>query len=218
MKLPVLSPRTKFVLMFILFAMPITASYLMFFFWKPKATSNFGELISPVVALPVERFNAADATDAPEGAALNGLRGKWLLITRDAGACDASCEKKLYTIKQARLLVGPKDLERVVRVMLIDDDAPTSAQLRSNFAGMAFVSAKTSAWLPRLPREAADTTEGRGYIYAVDPMGNLFMRYKADEDIKELAADMRRVLKASQLGKEMEGTNVGGTNAGGNKS
>lgn len=210
MKLPVLSPRTKFVLMFILFAMPITASYLMFFFWKPKATSNFGELISPVVALPVERFNAVDAADAPEGAAQNGLRGKWLLVTRDAGVCDASCEKKLYTIKQARLLVGPKDLERVVRVMLIDDGAAISEQARTSFAGTAFVSAKGSAWLPRLPREATDTTEGRGYIYAVDPMGNLFMRYKADEDIKELAADMRRVLKASQLGKEMEGTNVGG--------
>jgi hypothetical protein len=204
--------------MFILFAMPITASYLMFFFWKPKVTSNFGELISPVVALPVERFSAVDAADAPEGAAQNGMRGKWLLLTRDTGACDASCEKKLYTIKQARLLVGPKDLERVVRVMLIDDDAPISAQARTGFAGTAFVSAKGSGWLARLPREANDTSDGRGYIFAIDPMGNLFMRYKADEDIKELAADMRRVLKASQLGKDMEGANVGGTNAGGNKS
>jgi hypothetical protein len=31
------------------------------------------------------------------------------------------------------------------------------------------------------------------------------MRYRADQDIKEIAADLRRVLKASQLGKDMEG-------------
>jgi hypothetical protein len=35
-------------------------------------------------------------------------------------------------------------------------------------------------------------------------MGNLFMSYRADQDIKQLAADLRRVLKASQLGKDME--------------
>jgi hypothetical protein len=200
-----LSPKTKFVLMFILFATPITASYLMFFFWKPKATSNFGELISPVVQMPSEAWSVFDAADAPKDAALLALRGKWLMVTRDGGACDAACEKKLYTIKQARLLVGPKDLERVVRVMLIDDGVPMSAATKASFAGTAFVDAKRSAWLAKLPRPANDMTDGRGFFYAVDPMGNLFMRYTADEDIKELAADFRRVLKASQLGKEMEG-------------
>lgn len=198
-----ISPRTKFVLMFILFAMPITGSYLMFFFWKPKVTNNFGELISPVVPLSAERFTALDAKDAPAGAAATGLRGKWLIITRDGGSCEAVCLKKLYTMRQARLMVG-KELDRVVRVMLIDDDQPPSSQMLTDYAGTAFVSAKTSAWLAKLPRKPDDASNGRGYIYAVDPMGNLFMRYQADEEIKDLAADLRRVLKASQLGKDME--------------
>jgi len=198
-----ISPRTKFVLMFIFFAMPITGSYLMFFFWKPKVTNNFGEFISPVVQLPAERFAALDAKDAPVGAAATGMRGKWLIVTRDGGACEAACLKKLYTMRQARLLVG-RELDRVARVMLIDDDSTPSPQMLADYAGTTFVSAKDSAWLAKLPRKADDATNGRGYIYAVDPMGNLFMRYQADEDIKELAADFRRVLKASQLGKDME--------------
>ena len=200
-----ISPRVKFVLMFLLFAMPITVSYLMFFFWKPKVTNNFGELIAPVVQLPEEQFAALDAKDAPSGAPATGMRGKWLIVTRDGGACEAACLKKLYTMRQARLLVG-KELDRVSRVMLIDDGLAPSPQTLADYAGTAFVSAKNSTWLAKLPRKADDATNGRGYIYAVDPMGNLFMRYQADEDIKELAADLRRVLKASQLGKDMEST------------
>ncbi len=199
-----LSPRTKFVLMFILFSLPITGSYLMFFFWKPTATNNFGELIAPVVAMPAEKFLSIDGRDAPAGANENAMRGKWLIVTRDGGACDATCGKKLYTMRQARLMLS-KDLDRVARVLLLDDGVVPTPQLQQDFAGTAFVNAKDSAWLTRLPREPNDASNGRGYIYAVDPMGNLFMRYKADEDIKELAADFRRVLKASQLGKDFEG-------------
>ena len=198
-----LSPRIKFVLMFVLFALPITASYLMFFFWKPKTTNNFGELVVPVVQLPETRFEAIDAKDAPAAAASKAFRGKWLILTRDSGACEGVCATKLHTMRQARLLVG-KELDRVVRVMLIDDGLTVPAKLTEDNAGTAFVSAKDASWLAKLPRAPGDTTDGRGYIYAVDPMGNLFMSYRADQDIKQLAADLRRVLKASQLGKDME--------------
>jgi hypothetical protein len=198
-----LSARTKFVLMFILFALPITTSYLMFFFWKPKFTNNFGELIVPVVALPQEKLAITDGKDAPQNVLDKGLRGKWLMVTRDTGACDVACAKKLYTMRQARLILS-KELDRVVRVVLIDDAIMPSAQLMQDFSGAAFVTAKDSAWLAKLPREANDATNGRGYIYAVDPMGNVFMRYKASHDIKELSADFRKVLKASQLGKDFE--------------
>ncbi len=198
-----LSPRVKFVLMFVLFALPITASYLMFFFWKPKTTNNFGDLVVPVVQLPKIPFDAIDAKDAPPAAASKAFRGKWLILTRDSGACESTCIAKLHTMRQARLLVG-KELDRVVRVMLVDDGLPVPTKLAEDNAGTAFVSAKDSIWLAKLPRVSGDTTDGRGYIYAVDPMGNLFMSYRADQDIKQLAADLRRVLKASQLGKEME--------------
>ncbi len=198
-----LSPRTKLVLMFVLFAAPITTSYLMFFFWTPKATNNFGELISPVVPLPLEQLDVTDGKDAPPNAAAKAMRGRWLLVTRDSGACDQPCATKLYAMRQSRLLVG-KELNRVARVLLIDDQLTPNAQLLRDFSGTAFVAASTSSWLKTLPLEKAGQSNGRNYIYAVDPVGNVFMRYRADQNIKELAADLRRVLKASQLGKNME--------------
>ncbi len=199
-----LSAKTKFVLMFILFALPITASYLAFFFWKPKVTNNLGELIAPVIAMPMVKFDLMDGKDAPDTAGEKSMRGKWLMVMRDSGSCDADCSKKLYTLRQARLILN-KDLNRVARIFLVDDGVVPNAQLQQDFVGTAFVMAGGSEWLDRLPREKDDLTNGRGYIYAVDPMGNLFMRYKADDDIKSVAADFRRVLKASQLGKDFEG-------------
>ena len=200
-----LSPRTKFVLMFILFAAPITASYLMFFFWKPAATNNFGELVTPVIAMPLEKFALQDGKDAPSGAADTALRGKWLMVMRDSGACEAACVKKLYAMRQTRLILN-KDMGRVARVFLIDDGVSPSAQLQRDFAGTAFVSARDSAWLKLLPRDKNSAGDGRGHLYAIDPAGYLFMRYPADGDIKQVAADFRRVLKASQLGKDFEGS------------
>ncbi|MEI6737695.1 MAG: hypothetical protein WCL29_04360 [Pseudomonadota bacterium] len=197
------SPRTKFVLMFVLFALPMTVSYLMYFFWKPTATINFGVLITPAIMMPEENFSLLDGRDASAKAGEKALRGKWLIVTRDSGVCDAVCTKKLYTMRQTRLTLN-RDLERVARVLLIDDLAIPSVNLMQAYAGTAFVSAKESAWLAMLPREQNDATGGRGYIYAIDPMGNLFMRYKADEVIKDIVADFQRVLKASQLGKEFE--------------
>lgn len=204
---PSLSPRTKFALMFLFFATPFVISYLAFFFWKPSSTGNHGELIAPVIALPPERFTIIDGKDAPPNAHEKALRGKWLLVTRDSGACTEACEKKLYAMRQTRTILG-REMTRVARVVLVDDRATPSEALQKNYAGTAWVAAENSAWLAKLPRVAGDATEGRGYFYAVDPMGNLFMRYKADIDIKLMSADFRRVLKASQLGKEFEGSNV----------
>ncbi len=202
------SPRTKFVLMFLLFAMPITASYLTFFFWAPTRTNNYGELIRPVVVMPSEKFSIVDGKDAPDKAGDYALRGKWLIVTRDSGTCDPACEKKLYAMRQSRLILG-KDLDRIVRILLIDDGVTPSAKIRQDFVGMAFVNAKDSVWLTKLPLPSAApstaVTSSRGYIYLVDPMGNLFMRYPADADIKKMTGDIRQVLKASQLNKDFEG-------------
>ena len=67
------------------------------------------------------------------------------------------------------------------------------------FEGTIWVSAKSLPWLAALPTETGDVS-GRNAIYAVDTLGNVFMRYSADPDIKRFANDFQRVLKASQIG------------------
>jgi hypothetical protein len=50
-----------------------------------------------------------------------------------------------------------------------------------------------AATVARLPGSAPT-------ILLVDPLGNLVLRYGADPDIKGLAKDMTRLLKASRIG------------------
>lgn len=194
-----MSARTKLVLMMVLFALPTLASFAAFYLFTPTKTSNYGELISPVVNLPQLTLSVADGSDALPGSGDRALRGKWLIVTRDSGACGGTCEQKLFAMRQLRLIVG-REMDRVVRVVLIDDAAAPSAEIIKRYQGTAWVSAKASPWLAKFPVPPQDASNGRAFFYAVDPLGNIFMRYGADADTKLIAKDLRRVLKASQIG------------------
>lgn len=199
-----MSPRTKFVMIFLLFSVPFIASTITFLVWKPSVTNNYGELLSPVVALPEAKLSRVDIEGTGEGAnnvankelIEKSLRGKWLMLTRDSGACEAACQKKLYAMRQARLSIG-REQDRVVRVVLVDDDVAPNAALVAEFQGTIWISAKALSWLTKLPSAEANA---RNHIYGVDTLGNVFIRYGADPDIKRMMKDFQRVLKASQIG------------------
>ena len=194
-----MSPRTKLALILVLFALPTLASFVVFYLFPPTRTSNYGELISPIVNLPQLPLDVLDGADAAKGAREQGLRGKWLIVTRDSGACAAICQQKLFAMRQSRQIVG-RDLDRIVRVVLMDDDFKPSEELIKRYQGTAWVAAKSSSWLAKFPVPPQDQSSGRAFFYAVDPLGNIFMRYGADADIKLLAKDLQRALKASQIG------------------
>ena len=82
-------------------------------------------------------------------------------------------------------------------VVLIDDNVPPSAELQREYAGTVWVMAKSSPWSNFVP---VPTGTESGSIYAVDTLGNVFMRYTAEPDIKRMSRDLLRVLKASQIG------------------
>ncbi len=194
-----MSPRTKLVLMMVVFALPTLASFIAFYLLPPTKTSNYGEFISPVVNLPQLPLTVAESGDAPKYVIEQGLRGKWLLVTRDGGACEAVCEQKLLAMRQSRLIVG-RELDRVVRVVLIDDDEMPAELVKKRYQGTVWVKAKSLPWLAKLPPSLQGESGSRAEIFAVDPLGNIFMRYAADADAKLISKDLRRVLKASQIG------------------
>ena len=190
-----MTPRTKFMLLIGLFLVPTAASFIVFYFFPPGKTTNYGTLISPVIALPQSRLARLDAGTQ---SLTPSLRGKWLIVTRDSGRCEADCQKKLHVMRQARLILG-REQDRVLRVVLVDDDVPPSDALQETYDGTIWIAARTLPWLAALPAGSDDPT-GRSSIYAVDTLGNIFMRYSAEPDIKRLSNDLQRVLKASQIG------------------
>jgi hypothetical protein len=147
-----------------------TAAYLLG--WSPGAPSNYGELIPPKVIAP-----------------LSELRGKWVLVTFDAAACDAYCERKLYIARQVRRAQG-KDMERIERLWVLTDAGKPRAEA---------LAASEGTRVARIPAESFPGTP-TDHLYVVDPLGNLMMRFPRDPDPSRVIKDLQRLLKYSRFG------------------
>lgn len=163
--------------------LPFVGSYLLYWFWKPAAFVNYGELL----AAPVPELQA--------DAALPQLKGKWAFVMVDSGTCDHWCQRKLYIMRQVRLTQG-KDMGRVERAWLLDDAAAPPAALVSEYAGTYLLQVPGSALLAKLPA----TGSVRDHLYLVDPLGNLVLRYPRDADPSLIKKDLSRLLRASRIG------------------
>jgi cytochrome oxidase Cu insertion factor (SCO1/SenC/PrrC family) len=169
---------------------PVAASYYVFYFSAPAARVNYGELIE-TRPLPVEHLHTADGADFT----VERLRGKWVLLMADAGACDTRCRDKLFMLRQLRLAQG-KDMTRIERAWLVTDAATPVADTVVAFEGTWLVRAAGSALIKALPANVSPTD----HIYLVDPLGNLVLRYPLDADPSRIIKDLTRLLKTSGIG------------------
>ena len=158
----------KLLLVALVCAAPVvlgTAAYLLR--WSPGQPSNYGELIPP--------------TPVP---ALKDLRGQWVLVSFDASACDAHCERKLYYMRQVRRAQG-KDMDRVERLWVLTDAGKPRGDILPGIEGTRF-----AAFAPEgFPGNTRD------HIYLVDPLGNVMLRFPRDPDPSRMIKDLQRLLK-----------------------
>jgi hypothetical protein len=170
--------RIKLVLLAAFFILPMAASWIVWHFdLAPGATGNYGTLIPP---RPVP------------SAQLEALKGKWVLVQFDAGACDAWCERKLYIMRQIRRAQG-KEMHRVERLWLLTDTVQPAAALRAAIEGTVVAPAGPGAEFPA-DRSVTD------HIYLIDPLGNLMMRFPRDPDPSRMIKDLKHLLKVSGFG------------------
>lgn len=168
-------------------AAPVVASYVAYYVLHPSARVNYGEL----EARPAPAIVGATA----EGASwqLSALRGHWVLLVLDADGCDRACERALYATRQARTIQG-REQDRIDRVLLLPSGAaPPGAPVRAEHPGLTVAQADPRQWTSLLAGKPLS-------ILLVDPLGNFVLRYPADPDIRGLARDLERVLKASRIG------------------
>ncbi len=174
---------------------PIAISYFTYYVIKPKGGStSYGALIEPQRTIPSSLMvTGDDGREVP----LASLRGRWLMISVDGGACDEACVHKLYFMRQVRATQGA-ERERVVTVWLRSDDANVPAVVRSAYPDTRMLradGAAVAAWLP-----ATDTTKDTDHIYLVDPNGNLMMRFPDHPDPSKIKQDVTKLLKWSSIG------------------
>ena len=83
-----------------------------------------------------------------------------------------------------------------MRVWLQATDAPALArQFLAEHPGLIVARVDPAQWAA-LPGVAGPLRN----IYLIDPLGNIVLRYPADPDIKRMAKDLDRLLRASRIG------------------
>lgn len=165
-------------------AAPVLLSYGFYYFAPPGRFTNYGEL------LPTQPFPPVRGT-LPDGRPFDvaAERGRWTLLLTAPAACDAACAQLLYATRQARTIQG-KESDRVVRVWLAAGEGTPPPALLAEHPDLVVVRVPQAPSLPR----------GPAAIHLVDPIGNQVLAWPAQPDIKGMARDIGKVLKASRIG------------------
>ncbi len=185
--------RIKMLLVLLVCAAPVIASYLTFFFYRPEGQANYSELIVPPRPLPAA--NALTLTDL-QGRIVDpaSLRGQWLLVVVAAGDCDAGCEKALLLQRQLRETLG-KERNRVDKLWLVTDARPVRREVLQGIGdatALRVAGDELARWLAPAPGQTLER-----HLYVVDPMGQWMMRVPPDPDPSRLKRDLERLLRAS---------------------
>jgi hypothetical protein len=187
--------RWMVLLIALLCAAPIIASYLAYYVFKPAGgATNYGALIEP--QRPISDALIVN-DEAGKTVPLASLRGRWLMISVDRSACDEACVTKLYFMRQIRATQAG-ERERVVTVWLRTDADPVPAAIERAYPDTRKLIADPAALAAWLPAEAL--THDTDHIYLVDPNGNLMMRFPKHPDPSKIKGDVTKLLKWSSIG------------------
>ncbi len=179
------NPRRTLLLLAALFFVPLAAAFILYYGvgWRPSAGTNHGELLKPVRQMP-EIF-------AP-------FLGKWTLVYVGDGRCDADCRQALVFARQTRLSLN-KDMDRVNRLLLTTGNCCDLAYVDKEHPGLKVNDISESKedlaeWLALLPPDQGH------WLYIIDPLGNIVMRYDVRKEPRGLLDDLKKLLKLSHIG------------------
>jgi len=185
--------RFMMIVVVLLCALPVLASYFTFYVLKPQGQA-YGELIDQQPLLPSD-LPLTDLDGRPVAAA--SLAHQWLLVVVDGGSCVADCETHLYMQRQLREMLG-RERDRLDKLWLVTDDAPIQPALREALA------AHPSTTVLRVPADAlarwiqpATGQALAAHLYLVDPMGRWMWRSPTQPDPMKVKKDLDRLLRAS---------------------
>lgn len=195
--------KITMILLFFMFVAPILAAVYIYNTNSPDSykTKNRGNLIRPAKQLKNIELQYVE-TGKPYK--LADQEHQWLLVYVAAGACDQKCKRQLVVMRQTRLAQGG-EFTRVNRlyVMLDKQTDLFMKEVKEYHPGLAIVTGSKSQTENLVFQFTLDDKKevGRSQrIYIVDPIGNLMMYYEFDARASDIAKDLMRLLKASQMG------------------
>lgn len=177
---------------------PVIAAAVVYFMpeFRPGETTNYGTLVEPQRPMPpAAELPLATLDGQPFD--LNSLKGRWVLAAADGAECPESCARKLFILRNTHASQG-KNVERLVRVWFITDDAAVPQKVLDAYQGTVMVRVdpeRLKAYLPTGGQESlADP------LWVIDPLGNLILRYPAEADAVKFRKDVSKIVYNSRIG------------------
>lgn len=196
--------RVTMVALFIVFIAPVVIAYTAYFNgWFAVASKNHGELLSQDNILDIEDFKFVRSN----GEVISGKDFEtlyWWVLPIDPQSCDEECLKlNTYTLNQTYVGLG-KETKKLQPLLVLPQGTEANVgefpTAHSQFSAIG-VKALTKT------RSGLDKDLPANFIYLVDPLGNIFMRYPLVSDkkqapltSKDLREDIKRLFKYSRLG------------------
>lgn len=162
-------------------------------------TTNNGDLLKPVVAIeslaikdPLTKANIDRIVFAK----------KWSLIYLVPKNCIQGCHENLYKMRQLHTALG-KDMPRLQRIYMFLEphiDSNVHQFLQETYPEVLQIALDTQHITSLVPNHEHKKYSQVGAFYIVDPQGNVMMYYPGDMTIKNVLADLKRLLKVSKIG------------------
>lgn len=182
----------------IAFAAPVALAYIMFFFVDVTKFINHGEILNPIVHIADFKLTDDDNEIIPK----NVLTYKWRLVSFVGKNCNAACEKRLYDTRQIHTSLG-KNQHRLSRMFVHLEPAgeALTSLINETHEGVIHVNGSKQEIIDALGVNVRDNLGiSNNETYIMDPMGNVMMRFTNDQPTKEFLYDLKKLLKASQIG------------------
>ncbi len=176
------------------FVLPVVLAYIVFYYVEVTSFTNRGEIIKPVVDIASLKLTDEKGEIIPR----DTLTYKWRFISFVGSDCDEACNKRLHESRQVYRTLG-KNRHRVLRVIV--HLAPASEALNRLIDAEYSDSLKMNGDASVINAAFGNTSKlDENELYIMDPRGNIMMRFTQEQPMKDIRFDVRKLLKASQIG------------------
>lgn len=196
--------RRILLLLLVMFITPVILAYAAYFGnWFEGSSGANGELIAPELITDIEDYDFI----RQNGKKISGKEFEtlyWWIVPIEPKTCNDECaELNLYTVNQIFVGLG-KEASRIRELAILpvgfDGYENNFPHATSEFSSIGVKALRESQSKPTHDLEP-------NYIYLVDPLGNIFMRYPFIKDKnnapilgKKLRTDILHLYKYSRLG------------------
>ena len=155
---------------------------------------SHGQLIYP--AQPVSQFEFN--TPTKRLLTKDYLQGKWTFLLYISAVCDLECEAALFKVRQTMRATG-KDRNRMQYLLLSQSTASSAIDQSIQQRHPQLLVGQLMKWETDMDAKQEEALAS-GYVYVIDPFGNLMMRYDSNATSKGLLKDLKKLLRVSKIG------------------